>query len=514
MSRLDVALVTLGLLTAGLVAQLVHPDEAGAWQPSQTCGAGVYSRWPTPPVQYYVNSSQSGATATTTRALTEASFARWRAPCCSGATSSLLGESTLSPLSNGDGNSVIGFANSIWPNDLGDPYSTLGVTITLSWGDCSITEADIIFNEVNFNFCYGTCGSNQTNYETVATHEIGHVFGMGHTAVVGAVMYPSQTPGTPPDLSADDETGICTIYPDDHCGCSGPGDCDPGQSCVGNVCVDPPQDCGGVVCPAGEACVGSQCTCATCVPCTEDDQCGTGGSCMDVGAADGQNHCIYSCGPGVACPGDSICFKATSSGNEIYICLNDDAATVGLCPSSYTCTSCEDTGCPPGEMCFEGGCRADPTNVICASTDDQCSGCDALHDQAGCVGVATDRIVCTVTCHVNADCGSCGACVASSSNPNVSYCVNNDQATVGYCPAGWTCDPVVQPGQDAGVTGQDAGATGQDAGGDAGTVDPGRASGNGCSCQTTRGAGAPAAGALLLLLWGLVCVRRRRSGRG
>jgi hypothetical protein len=48
--------------------------------------------------------------------------------------------------------------------------------------------------------------------ETVALHEIGHLLGLGHSAVEGAIMWPSLQPGVTKGLHPDDIQGIKALY--------------------------------------------------------------------------------------------------------------------------------------------------------------------------------------------------------------------------------------------------------------------------------------------------------------
>jgi hypothetical protein len=72
-----------------------------------------------------------------------------------------------------------------------------------------ILKADIIFNpSVTFSTDSGGVGED---LQTVATHEIGHFFGLDHSSVVRAVMFPFASDLT--TLSYDDVAGISTMYP-------------------------------------------------------------------------------------------------------------------------------------------------------------------------------------------------------------------------------------------------------------------------------------------------------------
>ena len=74
-----------------------------------------------------------------------------------------------------------------------------------------IIKADIAFNPgVQFNT--GGSGGTGQDMQTVATHEIGHFFGLDHSAITRAVMYPF-APDVLTTLSYDDVAAISSLYP-------------------------------------------------------------------------------------------------------------------------------------------------------------------------------------------------------------------------------------------------------------------------------------------------------------
>jgi hypothetical protein len=71
-------------------------------------------------------------------------------------------------------------------------------------------KADTLFNPAD-SFSTDSSGAGN-DLQTVATHEIGHFFGLDHSAVVNAVMFPF-SPANRQTLAWDDVAGISALYP-------------------------------------------------------------------------------------------------------------------------------------------------------------------------------------------------------------------------------------------------------------------------------------------------------------
>lgn len=106
--------------------------------------------------------------------------------------------------------------------DFSQDSTTLAVTITTSadrsgesdgHGGTTTFGGQIIKSDIIFNpkVQYSTDGGSGENLQVIATHEIGHFFGLDHSAVVRAVMFPYA--GLLTTLSYDDVAGISTVYP-------------------------------------------------------------------------------------------------------------------------------------------------------------------------------------------------------------------------------------------------------------------------------------------------------------
>ncbi len=74
----------------------------------------------------------------------------------------------------------------------------------------TIFDSDIVINP---NFLFSTEGTaNSTDFQSVMTHELGHLLGSNHSAILGATMYPFAGPAQRV-LSADDVAYATAVYP-------------------------------------------------------------------------------------------------------------------------------------------------------------------------------------------------------------------------------------------------------------------------------------------------------------
>ena len=176
------------------------------------------------PVQWNLNPSTSGAKISGSQSVAQvmqASFHAWATAPNTALSIAPGPDSSVSQENNSPSNiNLICFVCSDAPFG---GTETLAVTVTTTadapgtsngHGGTTQFAGQIIKGDIAFNPStqFDTGGGTGQNLQTVATHEIGHFFGLDHSAVVRAVMFPF-APDILTTLSYDDVAGISSLYP-------------------------------------------------------------------------------------------------------------------------------------------------------------------------------------------------------------------------------------------------------------------------------------------------------------
>jgi len=215
------------LFFAGVLAVTVLTSGVDAYLKLGTDVAGhiVPIRWTNFPVRYFItNADVPGVAAPALQSAVARAFSTWSGVPSASVSAEFAGFTSVNPFLD-DGATVIGF------RDRPDLDRTLGATtFTLDATSGAILEADIFLNS-SFNWSVAPAGeSGRYDVESIATHEVGHLFGLSHSALgetelvdanrrrvlaKGAVMFPIAYPaGNILDrtLQPDDKAGLSDLY--------------------------------------------------------------------------------------------------------------------------------------------------------------------------------------------------------------------------------------------------------------------------------------------------------------
>ncbi|MEO8481405.1 MAG: matrixin family metalloprotease [Acidobacteriota bacterium] len=213
------------LLTAVAVAFVAAAPVSGYLKLGTLVGTAVRGlRW-NGPVRYFVTDRDvPGVTAPDLQRAVARAFGTWGSPSGVTVQAEFVGFTPAEPFAS-EGMSVIGFRSRP------DLERTLGATtFTLDAVTGDVLESDIFLNAA-FPWSTAPAGEAQRfDVESIALHEIGHLLGLGHSALgetelmpgggrrviaKGAVMFPiAFPPGNARDrvLDPDDVAGVSDIY--------------------------------------------------------------------------------------------------------------------------------------------------------------------------------------------------------------------------------------------------------------------------------------------------------------
>ena len=215
----------LAVLTIAGLAMVAEPASGYLKLGTRNASGGTVTlKWQNLPVRYFVsNVSGGGVSAPQLEQAVARGFASWTAVPLTQLSSQFAGFTSAAPVLN-DGITTIGFA------ERPDLDRVLGSTSFLvDTTDGEIVESDIFLNAF---FLWSVAQSGETNrfdVESIALHEIGHLLGLGHSALgetelraggrrvlaAEAVMFPiAFSMGTIEgrSLKADDMAGIADTY--------------------------------------------------------------------------------------------------------------------------------------------------------------------------------------------------------------------------------------------------------------------------------------------------------------
>ncbi|HEY1957896.1 MAG TPA: matrixin family metalloprotease [Polyangiaceae bacterium] len=318
-----------------------------AWNPVFPQGT-----WPAAslPVALYIAQPKSRDLGDDEDAEVEVAARAWNRLPCTAFRARVAGVTQTPP--GDDTTSGVYFEDATWPSDF--TPGAIATTVVRVDAQGEIYDADIFVNGADHVFSVD--GRDGTiDFRSIATHEIGHVLGLGESNDPIATMYAAYPPGVAwRSLEQDDEDGACTLYPGvgDLAGCQDSA-CPSPFLCVARECERPGDQ--RMLCSPCEANTTSGCegagAKARCValqngyacgrPCASNDDCGLGFSC-EATTESGDYQCIAQDDCATAANPCATVAQCNDPGDAGWICSS--AACVGALPPEAGADASADAG--------------------------------------------------------------------------------------------------------------------------------------------------------------------------
>jgi hypothetical protein len=204
----------LRILVLGLLSCLLVAAPAAAFQLMST-STGKELHWPAieMPIPFFIESLPSEVTDGSDVEAIEASFEEWERPQCSYiAFERVFDAQETGGQACGGRRNTLAWMEQGWPPELGT--SVLAITMTCFEPGGGILGSRVLFNGQDHT--WATDGrADAIDVRNVATHEVGHFIGIGHSSVHGSTMWPTTSAGdvSQRELHRNDVEAVCFLYP-------------------------------------------------------------------------------------------------------------------------------------------------------------------------------------------------------------------------------------------------------------------------------------------------------------